>query len=463
MKHLHPSILEDYEIPLNRPKTLRMLQFGLDPALLGLADRLIDDANRAGADFGLAVTGAMEPELLRLLREQEGLYTVFVRGEKDNARVNLEQVPQCILRVLDMEEDDAALMDLAGCGTLQSLLLWYDPAGEHRERDRTNEAAAARFLAECWRRGRGPMAVVVCAEDAEAPAEVLGRMKALAESWRAPEAFTAYLESCRFLPCLADCLTFRAEAKEAALLCGRMNYLDGMIHIAEPWGEMRVGGPAEGALPVGFTEALAEAEDLAERRLLKHRLFDVGLFTLTATGLIRGDRTLFDCMKDEPLRELAGRAMTDEVLPALPLPREKAGPFVIRCYERYMNAMNDNRLEAVGRGLIPRFLRGVLPVYALREREGLPLPERLTVALSCAILLLSDVRPGPGGWQTVLEGQPVDVHEAPEVLRAFSRLSSDMDPDSLAYAALSDRDLWDGRDLRDFDGLAEAVAANLSN
>ena len=84
------------------------------------------------------------------------------------------------------------------------------------------------------------------------------------------------------------------------------------------------------------------------------------------------------------------------------------------------------------------------------------------MALSCAILLLSDVRPGPGGWQTVLEGQPVDVHEAPEVLRAFSRLSSDMDPDSLAYAALSDRDLWDGRDLRDFDGLAEAVAANLS-
>ena len=37
-----------------------------------------------------------------------------------------------------------------------------------------------------------------------------------------------------------------------------------------------------------------------------------------------------------------------------------------------------------------------------------------------------------------------------------------MDPDSLAYAVLSDRTLWEGADLRRLDGLAEALAKELA-
>ena len=53
------------------------------------------------------------------------------------------------------------------------------------------------------------------------------------------------------------------------------------------------------------------------------------------------------------------------------------------------------------------------------------------------------------------------MHERGDVLEAFSRLSSDMSPDSLAYAVLSDRALW-GEDLREIDGLEDAVIQNLS-
>ena len=47
-------------------------------------------------------------------------------------------------------------------------------------------------------------------------------------------------------------------------------------------------------------------------------------------------------------------------------------------------------------------------------------------------------------------------------LLVFSRLSSDMDPESLAYAVLSDLSLWEGRDLRAIDGLTEALITNLA-
>ena len=46
------------------------------------------------------------------------------------------------------------------------------------------------------------------------------------------------------------------------------------------------------------------------------------------------------------------------------------------------------------------------------------------------------------------------------MLAAFSRMSCDMPPESLAYAALSDREVW-GCDLREIDGLEERVTNQL--
>ena len=92
MKRLGLGILKDYEIEYNRPDRLACVQFGDDPMLLGLADRLIDDANRLGANLGVAVVSPGDAGYARELKEQDGLFTVFVRGEKGEARVHREQV-----------------------------------------------------------------------------------------------------------------------------------------------------------------------------------------------------------------------------------------------------------------------------------------------------------------------------------------------------------------------------------
>ena len=47
MKLLKRAIMADYEIPENTPSRAVGVQFGANPSLLGVADRLIDDANRA--------------------------------------------------------------------------------------------------------------------------------------------------------------------------------------------------------------------------------------------------------------------------------------------------------------------------------------------------------------------------------------------------------------------------------
>lgn len=52
------------------------------------------------------------------------------------------------------------------------------------------------------------------------------------------------------------------------------------------------------------------------------------------------------------------------------------------------------------------------------------------------------------------------VTEDARVLAAFARMSCDMPPESLAYAVLSDCEIWGG-DLRGIAGLEEKVTAQL--
>ena len=57
MKHLTKAILADYDIALNAPSRTCAVQFGDDALLLGLVDRLLDDANAAGLNAGVALCG----------------------------------------------------------------------------------------------------------------------------------------------------------------------------------------------------------------------------------------------------------------------------------------------------------------------------------------------------------------------------------------------------------------------
>mgnify|MGYP002600788629 CR=1 FL=1 len=101
MKHLNRSILADYDVPANAPDRLCCVQFGDDALLLGLVDRLLDDANQRGANIGVAVVQPGETGFAASLAEQDGLFTTFVRGDLDEKDVHREQVVQSVLRALD--------------------------------------------------------------------------------------------------------------------------------------------------------------------------------------------------------------------------------------------------------------------------------------------------------------------------------------------------------------------------
>ena len=232
MQRLNRGMMERYEIPAHIPGAVNAVQFGMGERLLGVMDRLI---GASAAEIGIACVSAGEPlpgegkSPAALLREQDGMFTVFERGYRDDAPVNKEIVVQSILRVAETDEELDALAAEPGMG-----LALIDGEGEE-----VSLRQAARLLAARMGAGLGGLEVICLGDTPDVAEKVRGALPALAPE--AGEAFPDWLSSdCAFLPALAEGFAFRAEAREAAKLCTDMNYADGMIHLAEPCARLTV-------------------------------------------------------------------------------------------------------------------------------------------------------------------------------------------------------------------------------
>ena len=447
MQRLNRGMMSRYEIPEHIPEGIRAVQFGLDETLLGVADRLLDLAGVGVAAVPVApVVQGQDPAAL--LAEQDGMYTAFVRGYLGETPVNREEVAQAIVRVVDPGAVEA-LNDEPG---LSLAILNADGEAFDRALD-----LAARLLVSRREKGLSGLDCLCLGEGDDPAGDVREGLIA-----RAPGLADWLMARCAFFPALADGIALRAEAKEAAALCQRMNYADGMIHLAEPGATLTVQAP-EDRRPFDAAEGIAFVDDLAPVLARKRRLFDAGLFLMAAPGWLLGLNTLADCMKHEALRAFVGRGYMEELLPADPAARSADTPFVVRAFERFENPLNDNALLRVAHHPLRLFRRAALPLIRAWADERFEPPRRLAFALAATIMLCAGARPNEGGQYEVLRGNEAHrLVDDPEALSVFATLSHDMPPEALAYAALADRELW-GCDLRDIDGLEARVALDIAN
>ncbi|MBR1821570.1 MAG: hypothetical protein IJ769_08110 [Clostridia bacterium] len=447
MQRLNRGMLSRYDIPEHIPTAINAVQLGLDETLLGLVDRLLGPLGVGIAAIPLsAADRGQDPAAL--LREQDGMYTVFVRGYQGEQPVNREEVVQSILRVASPDEAEA----LAAEPALEFCLV--DTDGDDLD---AALALAARLLEA--RRSAGLSGLIfLCLGEGDAVDEVVRR--GIAE--RAPDLSGWLASQCGFLPALADGIALRAEAKEAARLCAEMNYADGMIHLVEPGATLTIEVP-RGERPIAAGEGIAIVDDLAPVLARKRRLFDAGLFAMAAPGWLLGLNTLSDCMKHEALRAFVGQTYMRELLPADAAERAVDAPCVIRAFERFENPLNDNAILRAAHHLLRVFRRATLPLIRDWADANFEPPRRLTFALAATIMLYAGARPNADGQYEVQRGGETHrLTDDPDALAVFATLSHDMPPEALAYAALADRELW-GSDLREIDGLEARVALDIAN
>jgi len=350
MQRLEPGMMARYDIEDHRPTRVNAVQFGMSEALLGTVDRLIDDAR---LDVGIACVDVNGAGFADKLNAQSGLYTLIVRGYVNDEAVRREQVAQCVLTACGPE----------GLGALAK-----DPEIQFGivDDDDNARAMAERFNETRQAEGLEPVFMIRLGVNA-----------------------------------LADSLAFRSEPDEAARQCAEMNYLDEMLHIAEPHARLTLVAPEE--LPRRFPLDRApdvhfvDSTEMVSARRLQAQVFDAGLFLMAAAGWLNGCDTLRDCMTHERLRAFVGHAVYDELLPADPARRDDVAAYAIQCFERFENPLNRSDLLDCAHPLLGRFVRGVLPLMRAYADEHFEPPRLLSFALAATIMLYAGARKNAGG------------------------------------------------------------------
>ena len=138
MKKLSYAALKEqgYDGYLLESAPERVFQFGEGNFLRAFVDYFIDELNeKAGFNSKVVLCQPIAPGLADTINEQEGLYTLFLRGFQDGKKVNKKRVISCVSRCLNPYKDFEEVLACAenpelrfiACNTTEAGIA-YDPS-----------------------------------------------------------------------------------------------------------------------------------------------------------------------------------------------------------------------------------------------------------------------------------------------------------------------------------------------
>ena len=144
MKKLSYQTLEDiqYDGYLLKEAPERVIQFGEGNFLRAFVDYFIDVLNeKAGFDSKVVLCQPIAPGLADVINEQEGLYTLFLRGFQNGEAVNKKRVISCVSRCLNPYQNYEEVLACADnpdlrfitCNTTEAGIV-YDPSCQFADR-----------------------------------------------------------------------------------------------------------------------------------------------------------------------------------------------------------------------------------------------------------------------------------------------------------------------------------------
>lgn len=259
MKKLCYQTLEElgYQGYLLKDAPEKVLQFGEGNFLRAFVNYWFDVSNeRAGWNGKCVLVQPIAPGLAKLINEQEGLYTLYLRGRENGERVDKKRIISSVSRCLNPYEREGfdAMMEVAVSDSLEYVVsntteagIVYDPACN------LDDAPAASFpgkltqvLYRRWQAGKGGLVILSCELIDNNGRELLKCVNQYADQWGLEDGFRRYVnEACTFCSTLVDRIVPGRvkDPAEAARMEQANGYRDELIDVGEIFGVWNIEGP----------------------------------------------------------------------------------------------------------------------------------------------------------------------------------------------------------------------------
>ena len=483
MKKLSYAVLKEqgYDGYLLESAPERVLQFGEGNFLRAFVDYFIDELNeKAGFNSKVVLCQPIAPDLDDRFNEQEGLYTLFLRGFQDGKKINKKRVISCVSRCLNPYKDFEAVLACAdnpdlrfiACNTTEAGIT-YDsscqfndvPAGSYP--GKLTQFMYRRFQKFGQEAGKG-FIILSCELIEDNGKELEKCVLKYAEQWNLGEDFINWIKAENiFCSTLVDRIVTGYPRTEAAAICEELGYEDNLIDTGEIFGFWVIEGPQsikdefpvdKANLPILITDNHKPYKQRKVRILNgAHTSFVLGAY-LAGFDIVR------DCMHDETVLGYMNKMLLQEVVPILPLDQDDCKKFAAAVEDRFNNPFVNHELMSISLNSTSKWRARNMPSFLEYIEKNGKLPTCLTMSFAAYIAFYSnDVQEltDKGLVCKRAKGNEYTVSDDRWVLEFYNAHKNDSIP-ALVHAVMTNEQMW-GQDLTKVPGFEEATVKNLTN
>ena len=440
----------------------RILQFGEGNFLRAFAQDFIDQMNeKAGFDAKVVLVQPRggHPESADLYTEQDGLYTLILRGRENGAAVERTRVISCASRCLDPKRDWRVLLDCAKNPDLRFIIsntteagIVFDPACKFEDAPPAAfPAKLTAFLHERWTLGGKGFIILSCELIDHNGDELKKCVKQYIDLWQLEADFAAWVERENvFCSTLVDRIVTGVPRADMGKESEALGYEDKLIDAGEVFAAWVIEGPQSIRDEFPFEKAglpIQVVDDVTPYKQRKVRILNGAHTSMVLGAYMAGKQIVRECMEDETIRGFLNKALFDEIIPTLDLPKDELDAFAGAVIDRFNNPYIDHRLTDIALNSTAKWKARVMPSVVEYVRRKGTLPKCLTFSFAAYIAYYC--------------GAGLAVRDDQWVLDFYKQTAAVDDAKELVAAVVNNAQMWDGA-LAAIDGFTDAVAADLT-
>ena len=385
----------------------KVLQFGEGNFLRAFVNYWFDVSNeKVGWNGKCVLVQPIAQGLTKLINDQEGLYTLYLRGMENGEKVDRKRVISSVSRCLNPYDkaDFDSMMELAVSDDLEYVVsntteagIVYDPSCALTDEPCTSfPGKLTQVLYKRWQAGKQGLVILSCELIDNNGKELLKCVNQYVDQWGLEDAFRAYVnESCTFCSTLVDRIVPGRirDAAEVARVEAANGYHDELIDVGEVFGVWNIEGPAWLADKLPFKAAglnCPVVPDVTPYKKRKVRILNGAHTGFVLGAYLAGFDIVRDCMNDDAIRTFMNKMLAEEVIPTLPLDKQDLESFASAVQDRFNNPFVNHELMSISLNSTSKWRARNMPSLLEYLEEKKELPKCLAMGLAMYIAFYSN-------------------------------------------------------------------------
>ena len=462
------KILNRENLNLTQTSPIKVIQFGEGNFLRAFVEYAFQKLNQE-ADFnaGIAVVQPIDRGMVNMLNDQDGLYTLFLKGVQKGKKIQHKELITNIVKGVNPYADFNDYLSLAKEEHLEFIISNTTEAGiAYVETDTLEMQPPSSFpakltvlLHERFKHFNGAsdkgLTIIPCElinHNSEQLKEIILKY---ANDWSLGNGFINWVNNdCSFHSTLVDRIVPGYPKDEIEDYNAQLEYKDNLIVAAEVfllW-VIEGGEDLKKKLPFHKTDLDVKiVDDMQPYRTRKVRILNGAHTSMVPFSLLYGNETVKETVDNSFIGAFVNKAIFDEINDVLPMPKSELDSFAEDILDRFRNPFIKHKLADIALNSISKFKVRVLPSLLEYEAKNGKLPTNLTFAFACLIRFYK------GTWN----GEATPIKDSQDIVDKFTAIWAQNDVALVAKSVLSNTSFWE-EDLTKVNQLTDAIALALN-